>query len=242
MELELESSFFQFPTSPELISPGSSFGSTAESSSSWDELLLDDYYSPSQQTQLFNYQVNLEQVGTKEATSSETCNSSSSDEVKEQERSKKKEKSFIGVRKRPWGKFAAEIRDSTRHGVRVWLGTFESEEAAALAYDQAAFSMRGDSAVLNFPAETVRKSLQEMKKSGNWEEDEGCSPVVALKKRHSMRKSRSSLKRINKEKVVLPKNNVVVLPQNNVVVLEDLGTEYLDQLLSLCSSEIENRW
>ncbi|KAL9685777.1 hypothetical protein QQ045_023229 [Rhodiola kirilowii] len=133
----------------------------------------------------------------------------------------KETSSFIGVRKRPWGKFAAEIRDSTRDGVRVWLGTFESAEAAAMAYDQAAFSMRGATAFLNFPLETVRESLKGIIiQSGG-----KCSTILALKKMHMKRTRRKTSIKKSKD------FSKMIMKQRNVIVFQDLGADYLEQIL-----------
>lgn len=78
--------------------------------------------------------------------------------------SRSAEKKFRGVRRRPWGRWAAEIRDPHQRK-RVWLGTFDSPEEAATVYDDAAVKLKGSAAVTNFPRVTVTRTVTVDKQS-----------------------------------------------------------------------------
>nr|APQ47420.1 AP2/ERF domain-containing transcription factor [Vernicia fordii] len=96
---------------------------------------------------------------------------------------------FVGVRQRPSGRWVAEIKDSSQR-VRLWLGTYDTPEEAARAYDEAARALRGENARTNFATSSSinnnnLNSNTMQSGSGSGSSPAGCGLVSESDGRHS---------------------------------------------------------
>lgn len=101
-------------------------------------------------------------------------------------------KRFLGVRQRPSGRWVAEIKDSSQK-LRLWLGTFDSAEEAALAYDSAARLLRGRNAKTNFPCHGILNTHDDQESCSL----KGKNPRVFQLLQHAVMKNHARSHQIN---------------------------------------------
>ncbi|WVZ12068.1 hypothetical protein V8G54_016598 [Vigna mungo] len=140
---------------------------------------------------------------------------------------KKNEKKFLGVRQRPSGRWIAEIKDSSQK-LRLWLGTFDKAEEAALAYDSAARLLRGRNAKTNFPNPGIMN---------NHEQDYsilGKNPRSYQLLKHAVMKNHALSPSLYSTFMPTWKNQIMMRDQHHTLVEETIVCSIPEQGSSCC--------